>query len=75
MSATVQKYCIYKPDKQSFRNPTTNDVQDCNVVITTLATSLTLTKLNLTGFVHMLYFDTVVLLEIDINKSKFHSYV
>ena len=47
VSETVQRYCIYGEGGFSFRDPTLDDVRTCRVVVTTLATSLTLARANL----------------------------
>lgn len=55
---TVQKYCLItqKDGARTFRNPTLEDVKDCNVVVATLSTSRFLSGIGLQSghFTHIL---------------------
>ncbi len=51
---TVRKYCLMAADQSHFLMPTQADIMKQSVVITTLSTSLMLTRLNLQGhFTHI----------------------
>ncbi|XP_013417543.1 helicase with zinc finger domain 2 isoform X2 [Lingula anatina] len=55
VNPAVKKYCLLSDDKQSFVDPTAEDIREQRVVIVTLSTSLLLTVLNLKGhFTHIL---------------------
>ena len=50
----VKPFCLMSADSSCFRNPTRQDIDSHNVIVTTLVTSLMLTKLAVKGhFTHI----------------------
>ena len=44
---TVQKYCLIDEQSRTFKNPTSEDVQNCQIVVATLSTSRVLSTIDL----------------------------
>ncbi|XP_003491078.1 probable helicase with zinc finger domain [Bombus impatiens] len=60
----VQEYSLMKPNG-TFRNPTEEDLRDCGLIVTTLATSSSLTSLNLL-FTHIVIDEAAQALECEV---------
>ncbi|XP_048248196.1 helicase with zinc finger domain 2-like isoform X1 [Haliotis rufescens] len=53
----VQKYCIFNPENTAFEIPSKEDIMSHRIVITTVETSLQLTKLGLQGYFTHIFVD------------------
>jgi superfamily I DNA and/or RNA helicase len=61
---TVQRYCLVSPDRGRIMAPTKEDILSHEIVITTLVTSLILTKLEVQGcFTHIFIDEAAQVLE------------
>ena len=62
--AVVRQYCLLSADRSQVLTPTKADIMHCDIVITTLVTSLVLTKLDVQGcFTHIFIDEAAQVLE------------
>ena len=71
VSEEVKKYCLMAADGGSFVAPTRRDVVRHNIVVTTLVTSLMLTKLGVRGLFTHVFIDEAA--QVRLSRSSIYS--
>ena len=64
VSQTVQKYCLMTRDRRQFVLPTRDDVEQHDIIVTTLVTSFGLHELNVKGVFTHIFVDEAAQVEL-----------